>query len=413
MPSFLTPLYRPGADRELLGLQRRQRMVERAPLRYRATVKVTVEPEPEPVPVKKKRLPKLDAPRRVARLTLRIVSVEGAVWGMNAGALAELFDPAEIVGLGMPRKVGSAFFYISGFAESLIVSTAVDEFVVWPTPNVGDEICNGVDRAADGRFWIYTASFSDTNLRVYYADEVGDAWTLAATFPDYDSGGSDIKCHPTDSDRIAIVYGKGVGPDKLRLVTSTNQGASWSSGLDLDSAADIENPRANLHWLSGGRLVVVYQDYFDEYRVRAGYSDDDGVTDAGWQTVAGSGTSGSTIRFLIQSVRGSSDSLFIGMSNDGMGETADLAARSVDDGETWELFELPVADVINQQLNSIAFSAAQETLYLLFDDDQLWKLPRARTVDAVGWTAGLAAVDVPVGLDVNTGGFFNPAMAAS
>jgi len=137
--------------------------------------------------------------------------------------------------------------------------------------------------ASDGKVWITVQGGIDDLLYVYTSTDDGDTWTLNETFSDVGSpilagGQAKIAAHPSDPDRIAILYHQDSTSNYLLKVTTDS--SNWNSysigalGLNFNASSPA------LEWLPNSRLVI-YHEFYDGVALtavaRIGISTDDGA----------------------------------------------------------------------------------------------------------------------------------------
>ncbi len=117
-----------------------------------------------------------------------------------------------------------------------------------------------VAQAADGSLWLMWGTRTDIDqpLRVYKSVDDGVTWSLI-----FDQSGTDgteinlstgnIACHPTDTDRVAVLCYKNIGATP-RLLVTVDGGANWTEQTGLVNGGVTNSHR--VQWGDAGRLIV-------------------------------------------------------------------------------------------------------------------------------------------------------------
>lgn len=223
MPSHLTPLYRPGATGETLELQRRQRHIERAPIRRKITVEVTVEPEPEP-PVEKKKRPTPEDPRETGAVLCVTLDpagefllwrLSGTVWQLE---VSEIVPANAFAGILGTRSLGREYLvsrYTNSFVQIGVYRSqdngaTFDLALGYDTEGMDGSGVAYIAKAADRRYWGHQPVDLETTDAEIVVSTTGNAgsWSNVHTL----FAGSEFQelhslaCHPTDPGVVIAHY---------------------------------------------------------------------------------------------------------------------------------------------------------------------------------------------------------------
>ena len=140
--------------------------------------------------------------------------------------------------------VYSSIYYTGNGDHSLCIHVSTDGGQTWQGPREVTSATSATDFAdkefidvdpETGRVLVSWTSFgSSTEMRCTYSDDYGLTWSPAVTFSArwQDGQGSCPRFDPT-SDRAYIVWRAYGSPEAISLVVSNDNGATWSSPVDI------------------------------------------------------------------------------------------------------------------------------------------------------------------------------------